>query len=126
MHIAEEKSYPIGYKRIEALKLDPLILIMPSLASRPFVHHLTTSIWQFYTCGAAFTPSVTAIATAHTNAQQMLTYPCLSFLALHLLNLTPHAYLCPHNSLMIRRVGRRLKQYAHWLFVEFHVCAFES
>ena len=68
MHIAEEKCCPVGYKRIEALKLDPLILIMLSLASRPFVHHLTTSIWQFYTCGAAFTPSVAAIATAHTNA----------------------------------------------------------
>ena len=66
MHIAEEKCCPIGYKRIEALKLDPLVLIMPSLASRPLVRHLATSIWQFYTCGVAFTQSVTAIATAHT------------------------------------------------------------
>lgn len=119
---------PIGYKRIEPLpQARRLVLIMPSLASRSFVHLLTTSIWQFYACGAAFTPSVTAIVAAHTNAQQMLTSrPYLSFLALGLLNLMPHAHLCPHNSLMIRWVGCRLKQHAHRLFVELHVRAFES
>lgn len=65
---------PISYKRIEPLpQARRLVLIMPSLTSKSFVHYLTTSIWQFYACGAAFTPSVTAIAAAHTNAQQMLT-----------------------------------------------------
>ena len=118
----------IGYKRIEPLpQARRLVLITPSLASKSFVHHLTTSIWQLHACRAAFAPSVTAIVAAHTNAQQMLTsYLYLSFLVLSLLNLMPHANLCPHNSLMIRWVGRRLKQHAHRLFVEFHVRALES